>query len=321
MSLTACAWTASASPPPICTKPEDCPDDELECTTNLCEAEECVYEPIAAGESCPESDGVCDGEGNCVECVTEGDCPDDGNDCTEAPSCTNNTCDPQDNLPNGTDCTSVVDGMCMDGVCVAPPICTEPEDCPDDELECTTNLCEAEECVYEPIAAEESCPVSDGVCDGAGNCVECVGAANCPDDELECTTNLCEAGECVYEPIAAGESCPVSDGVCDGEGNCVECVTRGRLPRRRERLHRGRPRAPTIPATRRITLPNGTACTSVEDGTCHRRRVPARRLRAWSVRRPTVGTSFGFDWFAACYDDTTSGRRRSRYGHAQKRAM
>ena len=68
--------------------------------------------------------------------------------------------------------------------------------------------------------------------------IECTDPSQC-EDNRECTTNLCEAAECVYEPIAAGESCPVSDGVCDGEGNCVECVSRGRLSRRRERLHRG----------------------------------------------------------------------------------
>ncbi len=71
--------------------PSDCPS--LTCQAAAIEHDACTYDFDPVGTSC-SGDGVCDGEGNCVECVTNNDCvtwtgtP----SCDELNTCQNNIC-------------------------------------------------------------------------------------------------------------------------------------------------------------------------------------------------------------------------------------
>lgn len=108
-----------------CITAGDCPDDANQCTTpatctlNVCDPQT----PLTVGTACDfvaVGDGFCDGSGTCAECLAAGDCPDDGNQCTSAPSCTTNACDPQDPLPAGTPCDNgggPGSGSCSLGTC------------------------------------------------------------------------------------------------------------------------------------------------------------------------------------------------------------
>ena len=92
-----------------CVGPTDCTDDGNQCTTApSCTAGACdAQTPLAQGTVCDlvlTGDGLCNGSGSCVECNFPTDCPDDGNQCTTAPSCTANACDAQTPLANGTLC-------------------------------------------------------------------------------------------------------------------------------------------------------------------------------------------------------------------------
>ncbi len=191
----------------------DC-DDANECTSDSCDAATgCKSVPVAAGTICAA--GVCDETGNCVECLSDGDC-EDGDAC------------------NG-------DETCSDNICVAGTELT----C-DDSNECTSDTCDpASGCGFLPVAAGTIC--SSGMCDGNGSCVQCLEDLHCDDgdacngleacsaqvctngpspncdDSNECTADTCDTGTgCANTPLASGAACTV--GVCDGNGNCVECL-------------------------------------------------------------------------------------------------
>jgi hypothetical protein len=108
--------------------------------------------------------GTCS-EGICVpnaQCSVAGDCPDDGNECTDA-VCDAGTCGTSDN-------TNVCDGgngTCSAGVCVPDAECSVPGDCPDDGNECTDAVCDAGACGTSNNTNE--CDGGNGTC-SAGVC-------------------------------------------------------------------------------------------------------------------------------------------------------
>lgn len=92
-----------AGPPPV-----DCADD------NQC-ARDAVCDPFTGGckggaslprgTLCDQDGGkACDGQGACVQCVEDSGCADDGNQCTTAPACVDDSCRLQTNLPQGALC-------------------------------------------------------------------------------------------------------------------------------------------------------------------------------------------------------------------------
>ncbi len=75
----------------------------------------------ARGTPCSQDGGrVCDGRGVCVACVEDSGCADDGNQCTAAPSCVNDVCQPLVDLPQGTACDQNGGNRCDgNGNCIA----------------------------------------------------------------------------------------------------------------------------------------------------------------------------------------------------------
>jgi len=109
-----------------CVTAGDCTDDGNQCTAApTCTASVCdPQSPLSAGTLCTlvtPNDAVCNGSGTCVECNVAGDCIDDGNDCTTAPSCTANVCDAQTPLPLSTPCDN--GGGPASGTCDGAGIC------------------------------------------------------------------------------------------------------------------------------------------------------------------------------------------------------
>ncbi len=203
-------------------------DDGIQCT------DDGVCDPVSG---CPGStpsldgtvcdfvavgDGVCDGAGACVDCLTPTDCTDDGNECTDPAICSANSC-VENNTASGTACTGgICDGA---GTCVG---CVDAGDCADDGNDCTTApSCTAGACDPQtPLTSGTVC--STGVCNGSGVCVECVDAGQCTDDGNDCTSGpSCTAGACdTPGNLTQGTACDfiaVGDGFCDGSGACVEC--------------------------------------------------------------------------------------------------
>ena len=104
--------------------------------------------------------GTCDGQGTCVPiagCSVPADCPDDGNECTDA-VCDAGTC----GTSNNTNVCDGGNGTCSAGVCVPDAECSVPGDCTDDGNECTDAVCDAGTC-----GTSNNTNVCDG---GAGTC-------------------------------------------------------------------------------------------------------------------------------------------------------
>jgi hypothetical protein len=182
--------------------------------------------PSPSGTACnfaSVGDGLCNGAGACVDCLTPTDCLDDGNQCTAPATCPAGTC-VVTNQPASTPCTG---GVCNgSGACTG---CVVAGDCADDGNQCTAPAtCNAGTCVVTNQAA--STPCTGGVCNGSGLCVECVGAGDCPDDGNQCTAApSCTAGACnIQANLASGTPC--TGGVCNGSGACVGCVVAGDCP-------------------------------------------------------------------------------------------
>ena len=100
-------------------------DDGNACTEELCNAGAARHEPAPLGTSCNQDGGaVCDGDGACVECVHDSDCP--GMDCTLG-SCVPNC---HDGIQNGTETHVDCGGTTSNMICPAcPAACTDNWEC------------------------------------------------------------------------------------------------------------------------------------------------------------------------------------------------
>ncbi len=210
----------------------DLPNDNNECTFDMCSAGAPLHPPRPVDTTC-EGDNVCDGGGACVDCNNPTQCPNPGECLT--PICAGHQCGSA-LVPDGTPTPNQTTGDCKRRVCQMGSAVTEPSngDLPVDGNPCTLDLCTMGAPSNPPASAGTACSVDGGtVCDGAGRCVECVSHTDCRSDQhcamnkcrddlgagatcsspLMCTSNFCEDGVC----------CKTSCGVCqrcDGAGNC-----------------------------------------------------------------------------------------------------
>jgi hypothetical protein len=211
-----------------CTSDNDCVQDG---TCDPADGECIAGANEPADTDCSDGGTVCDGAGNCVECNSDGQCPDDGNECTAA-ACEANACG-QNNVMDGQACDfGGSDGICEAGNCVEAPDCTSDAQC-DDGNPCTVGACPDGMCVFSQASDGTACEVSAGV---PGTCAagDCVGLC----ENVDCSNNnqcrvdpTCDPadGQCKGgsdEPIDT--LCDQGGGkVCDGAGTCVECNVDG----------------------------------------------------------------------------------------------
>ena len=250
---------------PCCEKDIDC-DDGKACTTDTCVAGtgQCTYEhalnagkPCADGQFCTvgdacAADGSCEGTprdcaglddacnlGQCDEasdaCVpfpaNEGAaCPDDGNPCTDD-TCVAGGCAHPPNLSTCND-----DNPCTSGDDCAAGTCAGDAYTCDDELPCTTDLCDGEGGCTATLA-DGFCTIGNAcVPAGAPNpttpCLICSPAEStsswspapstvaCDDDEPCTSADHCQDGACDGSPAPCEDGLACTANVCDGEGGC-----------------------------------------------------------------------------------------------------
>ena len=122
------------------------------------------------------------------------------------------------------DQTRFVTVDCVPDVCVGLS-CDDGNQCTDDGACDPVNGCPGST----PSLSGAACDfiaVGDGLCDGAGTCVECLAPTDCTDDGNDCTEPAtCTANACTVANTTSGTAC--SGGVCDGAGTCVGCVVAG----------------------------------------------------------------------------------------------
>lgn len=138
-----------------------------------------------------DDDVVVTVERRTAECAADGDCPEDGNLCTDA-RCADGRCE---QVPfDVSECDDA--DPCTIDACDAGAGCTHTlPDC-DDGLFCNgEEYCDDAEC----ISSGDPCPAGQ-VCDESRDtCVECLTGADCADTD-PCTTDRCVKDRCVHEP-------------------------------------------------------------------------------------------------------------------------
>ena len=124
-TTTAASVAATTATGPSCS-PEACPGVDAACAYRACLDGACGMTIAPAETPCAENGGVvCDGSGNCVHCVSDGDCGGDGARC-EAGQCT--SC--HDGVKNGTETDVDCGGECPK--CSVGQTCLSPHDCEHD---------------------------------------------------------------------------------------------------------------------------------------------------------------------------------------------
>jgi hypothetical protein len=217
---------------------------ENPCVENYCSDTELGVKTrnVTGGTYCYYHDGsVCNGQGQCVQCLTVDDCGGPWEDTfCRSRRCEANSCAfdyfPGQPLPEAEQ----EPGDCQVRVCNDQGSWDEEEAPTDVPITPDPGLCREWQCSgSSPIlidsASTKSCSDSDGGqwCNGQGNCVQCRDANDCPGEDTACQTRICDLGRCYLQ--YAGEQEPCSDGqpdhrVCDGGGHCVSCVLAADCP-------------------------------------------------------------------------------------------
>ncbi|MBX7083816.1 MAG: hypothetical protein K1X88_31695 [Nannocystaceae bacterium] len=215
------------------------PDDDNDCTEEACHDGVAAHDPLPADTACGQ--GVCDGDGGCVECNDDAQCPAAGV-CTVG-VCIDHACsvafaDPGASCDDGLFCTASDScngaGACLGGGNPCPGA--------DGDGDCSEGCNEAADaCTANDVAGSACndglfCTASDS-CNGAG---ACVGSGNpCPgaDGDGDCSESCNEAADACSANDPGGTDCGAcrmcSNGVCGasfcdvGEKCCAgddECI-------------------------------------------------------------------------------------------------
>ena len=163
--------------------------------------------------------GLCNAEtGACGACVPD------------SSSCADDTtaliCDPDGSELVRKPCPAERPVCVGNGRCVQ---CGSTEDC-GEAATCEVVFCDLASGKCEPQPAEARTPCRGGLCDGRGECRQCLDAArDCPDVGV-CQDKHCdqETGKCEPRPAPEDRSCNET-GRCDGSGRCNQCEPGDRM--------------------------------------------------------------------------------------------
>ncbi|MBI4705417.1 MAG: hypothetical protein HY744_30305 [Deltaproteobacteria bacterium] len=227
-----------------CQSPEQCAGQDTDCRIRSCVAGQCGFENQAAGLPCDEQGGkVCDGDGQCVPCVSASHCP-PGQIC-KAQQCLPAHCDnakpdgPETDVDCGGDCPPCQIGKgckagadcqsasCADGVCCGSVCQGKCEACAAAKTGGADGTCGP---VVPGTDPDAECPLGQS-CKGAGACAFVCGqklappGGACPGECTGgCAGSLCIidcTGDCSQSTIACPPSfaCEVR---CSGKQSCKE---------------------------------------------------------------------------------------------------
>jgi len=189
-------------------------DDGNDCTANICTGGVVSNPALDAGVICAQNGGVvCDGAGNCVDCLIPSDCGTDT--ICRTWSCVQGACEFADALV-GTFVSNEALGDCEQNECDgAGNIVTvaAPDDVPLGG-QCNVNTCNGQ--TPSVVPEPEGTPCSFGFCDGDGECVQCLVDEDCAD---LCIFNVCSPCR------GNGEFCQEATDCCNGGCGNGFCFT------------------------------------------------------------------------------------------------
>jgi hypothetical protein len=143
-----------------------CPGETTTCEFPTCAFEICDMGFAQAGLACTEDGGtLCDGEGNCVECINDGQCP-------LEEDCIDNQCGGSSNNNNGDPCTGASEcdsGFCVDDVCCGTLCDDECEACSAAKSGGDDGVCTPAQVGTDP---DQECGLGER-CNGNGACMGC----------------------------------------------------------------------------------------------------------------------------------------------------
>lgn len=224
----------------------DLPVDGLECTDDVCSNGVASNPPLAAATACGTNmDLLCDGNGACVGCLSDSDCG-APTDCTTPVCNISSACETQF-VPVGTPTSNQTTGDCQEEQCNglgATKIVSSPADVTSDGKSCTADTCVGTTSMYSNLPTGTACAEGTGkVCDGAGECVECLSGADC--SSFVCVDQACLPPTCMdnvkngtetdkdcggssCSGCANGKNCNVdtdcTSTVCNSNGKCVASI-------------------------------------------------------------------------------------------------
>lgn len=216
--IVRCDGAGSASPH---NDDEDVPDDGLDCTMEECQNGEAAFPDAQPGTVCDDGDGeLCDGSGNCVECLATGDCGGQDSECSWR-TCTDGVCG-MANADADTELEAQTAGDCQKVTCGGTV--NDDDDTPNDSNPCTTDGCNEGSTSFTDVDPGIGCGTGL-ICDGSGACVGCLTPNDCPGADDECQARTCSPqGTCGYAftaqgtPVAAQTDDDCRENVCDGSG-------------------------------------------------------------------------------------------------------
>lgn len=188
--------------------PEDFTQDGNACTAERCAEEGPVSDNVAPGGACDA--GVCDGDGNCVQCNVIEDCT-GGESCVDH-TCLAGTCD--DDMVNGDETDEDCGGGCLP--CAVGKHCEVGADCNSGVCESSGGggqKCQAPICddgVKNGTETDEDC--------GGNSCDPCAVDQRC-EENTDCETLFCACEE--QDCTCAVPSC--DDGIMNGTEIDKDC--------------------------------------------------------------------------------------------------
>lgn len=170
-------------------------------------------------------------------CTTPADCPETGDPCVVRACTSQGICELRE-VPNGPVASDPA-GNCIAATCVSGSLVqtADPTDFLPDGNACTTESCGPDGPIAPAnIAAGQGCEGQPGVCDGSGNCFECLGPGDCDAGEV-CVQNQCAPADCDDDVLGGeetdvdcgGSECPpcADDEDCEAPSDCVSGVCEG----------------------------------------------------------------------------------------------
>ncbi|MFO0761084.1 MAG: hypothetical protein U0359_31690 [Byssovorax sp.] len=210
----------------------DVPKTETDCDQELCNAGVPSNPALPPDTPCFTAGGaVCDGQGACVACNTDGKCAGPSDDC-QHPGCVEHACKPVFTPPN----TPVSPALQMPGDC-HQKVCdgaggivsnVDDTDAQTDGNPCTDDVCVNGEAKHPPSAAGTACGMGGMVCSGQGSCVGCVDDSSCM---APATCGGCGvANTCCCQPKTCaqlGVTCGMVGNGCGGQLQCNNGIKDG----------------------------------------------------------------------------------------------
>ena len=224
-----------------CTTASQCPGSDSECRARTCTAGACGTTFTPAGTSLAAQTAgdcqvnQCDGSGNVVSAIANGDLPaDDGNQCTHERCTAGVASHPA--LAVDSPCNQLGGSVCSpSATCVA---CNAASQCPGTDTECQARSCTAGACGFSFAAAGSVIAVQTPAdcrldqCDGAGAVVTVIDNSDVPlDDGNQCTAQVCSGGVPSHPFVPSNTACNQNGGsLCNGVGACVTCTLASQCP-------------------------------------------------------------------------------------------